>query len=484
MIDRYIAATGQGDAFERAYWALAAQRNTRILGVFTRLWKRDNKPHYRRFQPRMWGLLERDLAAPHLKPVRDWFDANVAPEHRARAVEAGGVSQARRALRLRAEVPAEVPRTAMIMAAGPRQAHAAADRDPAQAADRGRRQVAARPCARPACARPGSRRSWSTSIISPTRSRRISRPGRTASRSPSPTSATLLLETGGGLVQARAADRLRPVPGDQQRQSVDRRARRHAEAARVALGRRARWTRCCCWSRRRAPRTTRARAISTWTAPGGSAAASAAMSRRSCSPASRCCRSGCFRDAPDGPFSTNILWDRAIEEGRCFGAVHQGLWFDVGTPESIRATEAALAECLTAVAGHPAVFTIPVHRSFADCARRRPDRGGSARTRSSSPGGASCCPTTARSAPSPRRSSAPAAAGLLLPRLVPIGDPELDERIGGALDPIDDGEPIPPAVEPLERLLALAELVRGEAAARPRALRLAARPRADARCAC
>lgn len=82
MIDHYRGATGQGEAFERAYWVLAAQRNTRILGVFTRLWKRDNKPHYRQFQPRMWGLLERDLAQPHLAPVRDWFEANVAPEHR------------------------------------------------------------------------------------------------------------------------------------------------------------------------------------------------------------------------------------------------------------------------------------------------------------------------------------------------------------------------------------------------------------------
>jgi MurNAc alpha-1-phosphate uridylyltransferase len=49
-----------------------------------------------------------------------------------------------------------------------------------------------------------------------------------------------------------------------------------------------------------------------------------------------------LRDAPEGPFSTNILWDRAIEEGRCFGAVHQGLWFDVGTPKSIPMTEAAI----------------------------------------------------------------------------------------------------------------------------------------------
>ncbi len=83
MIDRYLAATGHGAAFERAYWALAAQRNTRILGVFTRLWKRDGKPHYTAFQPRMWGLLERDLACPELAPVHAWFDDNIALGHRA-----------------------------------------------------------------------------------------------------------------------------------------------------------------------------------------------------------------------------------------------------------------------------------------------------------------------------------------------------------------------------------------------------------------
>lgn len=82
MIRRYIASTGKGESFEHAYWVLAAQRNTRILGVFTRLWKRDNKANYRRFQPRMWGLLERDLAQPHLQPVREWFDSNIPPEYR------------------------------------------------------------------------------------------------------------------------------------------------------------------------------------------------------------------------------------------------------------------------------------------------------------------------------------------------------------------------------------------------------------------
>jgi aminoglycoside/choline kinase family phosphotransferase len=82
MIDRYVAATTVDGRFERAYWALAAQRNTRILGVFTRLWRRDNKPGYRRFQPRMWGLLERDLQQPELAPVREWFDINIPPKLR------------------------------------------------------------------------------------------------------------------------------------------------------------------------------------------------------------------------------------------------------------------------------------------------------------------------------------------------------------------------------------------------------------------
>jgi aminoglycoside/choline kinase family phosphotransferase len=83
MIDRYVSATGCDGRYERAYWALAAQRNTRILGVFTRLWKRDNKPHYTALQPRMWGLLERDLQRPDLAPVREWFDANMPTEARA-----------------------------------------------------------------------------------------------------------------------------------------------------------------------------------------------------------------------------------------------------------------------------------------------------------------------------------------------------------------------------------------------------------------
>ncbi|PTQ07402.1 mannose-1-phosphate guanylyltransferase [Sphingomonas oleivorans] len=50
-----------------------------------------------------------------------------------------------------------------------------------------------------------------------------------------------------------------------------------------------------------------------------------------------------FENAPEGSFSTNLLWNRAIEAGRCFGIVHQGMWFDVGTPGAITKTEALLA---------------------------------------------------------------------------------------------------------------------------------------------
>lgn len=50
-----------------------------------------------------------------------------------------------------------------------------------------------------------------------------------------------------------------------------------------------------------------------------------------------------LRDAPAGPFSTNVLWDRAIDEGRLFGAVFTGHWLEVGEPAHVAATEGYLA---------------------------------------------------------------------------------------------------------------------------------------------
>jgi MurNAc alpha-1-phosphate uridylyltransferase len=50
-----------------------------------------------------------------------------------------------------------------------------------------------------------------------------------------------------------------------------------------------------------------------------------------------------FRAAPSGKFSMNVLWDKAIGEGRLHGIAHDGLWLHVGTPEAISLAEAALA---------------------------------------------------------------------------------------------------------------------------------------------
>src|SRR5688500_11048589 len=121
----------------------------------------------------------------------------------------------------------------------------------------------------------------------------------------------------------------------------------------------------------------------------------------------------------------------------------------------------------------PAVFTIPAHRSFADSlvAGLRARFGDGpldlARGRILLPNNRAVRTVTEAFV----RASG---SGLVLPRLVPIGDPELEERIGGALDPADTSELIPPAVEPLARLLALTQLVAGDGAGTAEAARLAA----------
>jgi hypothetical protein len=87
MIARFVVAAKVADPalFRAHYEVLGAQRNTKILGIFTRLWKRDGKPHYLSLQPRVWGYLERNLAHPATAPLKAWFEANVPDESRAAA---------------------------------------------------------------------------------------------------------------------------------------------------------------------------------------------------------------------------------------------------------------------------------------------------------------------------------------------------------------------------------------------------------------
>ena len=82
MLDRYLAQAAAGEHFEADYARLGAQRNAKIVGIFSRLWKRDDKPRYLAFIPRVWEAMERDLKHPSLAPVADWFAANVPQEVR------------------------------------------------------------------------------------------------------------------------------------------------------------------------------------------------------------------------------------------------------------------------------------------------------------------------------------------------------------------------------------------------------------------
>ncbi len=63
--------------FIRCYVALAAQRASKILGIFARLDLRDGKPQYLRHMPRVWGYLQRSLTHPSLAPLNDWYGENV-----------------------------------------------------------------------------------------------------------------------------------------------------------------------------------------------------------------------------------------------------------------------------------------------------------------------------------------------------------------------------------------------------------------------
>lgn len=83
MLEHYREQAGRFDEhFIGDYATLGAQRNAKIVGIFTRLHKRDGKPKYLTMIPRVWRLLEDDLAYPALAPVAAWFDANIPAELR------------------------------------------------------------------------------------------------------------------------------------------------------------------------------------------------------------------------------------------------------------------------------------------------------------------------------------------------------------------------------------------------------------------
>jgi len=85
MLERYHAGMRNlvdRWAFAASYAALGAQRNAKIIGIFTRLSRRDGKHGYLQHISRVWRLLEGDLRHPVLAPVKAWFDREVPAELR------------------------------------------------------------------------------------------------------------------------------------------------------------------------------------------------------------------------------------------------------------------------------------------------------------------------------------------------------------------------------------------------------------------
>jgi tRNA threonylcarbamoyl adenosine modification protein YjeE len=88
LLTRYIKARRAADdmfdpaSFAADYALMSAQRNTRLLGTFARLNRRDGKPQYLRHQPRIWTYLSRSLAHPTLSRVQAWYAANIPPPAR------------------------------------------------------------------------------------------------------------------------------------------------------------------------------------------------------------------------------------------------------------------------------------------------------------------------------------------------------------------------------------------------------------------
>jgi len=83
MLARYCAGAALADsgfdeaAFRTAYAVAGAQRNCKILGIFARLAKRDNKPAYLQLIPRVRACLRQDLQHPALLPLKKWFAAHL-----------------------------------------------------------------------------------------------------------------------------------------------------------------------------------------------------------------------------------------------------------------------------------------------------------------------------------------------------------------------------------------------------------------------
>lgn len=348
MIARFIARLGldraEEEAFRLAYATIGAQRNLKIVGIFARLAIRDGKARYIDLIPRVWDLLMHDLAHPaqarlraavlDLAPppgadVTARLHAQCGARAAERPVGSPGVAAPPR-------LPAKPSDTAMILAAGlGTRMRPLTETTPKPLLTAGGATLLDRTIERATEA--GAERfvvnaHWLGGQI---RDHLAARPEPIAVSDES----DALLETGGGVVRAL------PL--------IDRETFLVLNSDSVWLGERALAPLREDWDpaamdallllvpRGRAEGYTRAGDFTL--SPEGR------LQRRTGAGPAPYVYSGAqvltrrlFEGAPQGAFSLNAIWDRAIEEGRAYGVLHRGGWFDVGTPDGLAAADARL----------------------------------------------------------------------------------------------------------------------------------------------
>ncbi len=326
--ERHAAEPGfDMSAFAASYAIMGAQRATKILGIFARLDRRDGKPHYLAHLPRIRGYLARNLAHPALARLAAWFQVHVgelvppAPQPPDPATLPAMVLAAGLGKRMR---PVTDSRPKPLVGVGGR---TMLDHALGRLADAGIRRAVVNVHYLPemieshVAARPDP--AWRDLDVAISDER------------------DALLETGGGI--KRALPLLGPDFLVLNSDSLWAEAAGTANLSRLMAA----------WSPGAmdillllAPRDSLGYAGAgdfsaddgfrlTRRSPGGTAPfvyAGVAMMKR-----------GLFDDTPEGAFSLNLLFDRAVASGRLYGLPIAGEWLHVGTPDAIAAAEARLA---------------------------------------------------------------------------------------------------------------------------------------------